>query len=80
MFIGAQAATQDLWSRFTPEELRPEWISGARRVGVTAGASSPEDLTEQLLLRLAERFPIRVETVEHVREDVTFKQPAMMAG
>lgn len=55
-------------------------LEGARVIGVTAGASSPEDLVEQLLMRLAERFPIRVETVEHVREDVTFKQPAMMAG
>ncbi len=53
---------------------------GARIIGVTSGASAPEDLVETLLRRLAERTLIAIETVEHVREDVVFKQPMMMAG
>lgn len=55
-------------------------IDGARVVGVTSGASAPEDLVETLLHRLAERAPIIVETVEHAREDIVFKLPMMMAG
>ena len=53
---------------------------GAKIIGVTSGASAPEDTVETLLMRLAERFSIRIETVDHVREDVVFKQPLMMAG
>ncbi len=53
---------------------------GAAIIGVTSGASAPEDLVETLLTRLAERGPIAIETVEHVREDVVFKQPMMMAS
>jgi len=53
---------------------------GASIIGVTSGASAPEDLVETLLRRLAERSLIAIETVEHVREDVVFKQPLMMAG
>ncbi len=53
---------------------------GATIIGVTSGASAPEDLVEILLMRLAERFPVAVETIDHVREDVVFKQPMMMAG
>jgi 4-hydroxy-3-methylbut-2-enyl diphosphate reductase len=55
-------------------------IEGASVIGVTSGASAPEDLVETLLRRLAERSLIAIETVEHVREDVVFKQPMMMAG
>jgi 4-hydroxy-3-methylbut-2-enyl diphosphate reductase len=63
-----------------PVEFDLSLLDGARVIGLTAGASTPEDLVEQMLMRLAQRFPVRVETVEHVREDVTFKQPVMMAG
>lgn len=49
-------------------------------IGVTSGASAPEDLVETLLRRLAERSLIVVETIEHVREDIVFKQPLMMAS
>src|SRR2546430_3168702 len=45
--MGAQAYMVD-----SAEELRPEWIAGRRRVGVTAGASAPEVLVNQLIERL----------------------------
>lgn len=55
-------------------------LDGARVIGVTSGASAPEDLVETLLARIAGWAPIAVETVERAREDVVFKQPAMMAS
>jgi 4-hydroxy-3-methylbut-2-en-1-yl diphosphate reductase len=36
-----------------PSELRPEWFTGKRAVGVTAGASAPEILVQQVLEQLA---------------------------
>jgi 4-hydroxy-3-methylbut-2-enyl diphosphate reductase len=53
---------------------------GAKLIGVTSGASAPEHLVEELLSRLVERFTIKLETIEHVREDVAFKQPLPLAS
>ncbi|MFN0022577.1 MAG: 4-hydroxy-3-methylbut-2-enyl diphosphate reductase [Parvularculaceae bacterium] len=53
---------------------------GAGVIGVTSGASAPEDLVEVLLARLAERFTLRIETIDTVAEDVVFKQPMMLAS
>lgn len=55
-------------------------IAAAAIIGVSAGASTPEDLVEALLDRIASTRPIKIESIEHVREDVVFKQPMMMAG
>jgi 4-hydroxy-3-methylbut-2-enyl diphosphate reductase len=53
---------------------------GVGVLGITAGASAPEDLVEDLLTRLAGAFRLRIETVDAVREDVVFKQPLMLAS
>ncbi len=52
----------------------------AASIGVSSGASTPEHLVERLLTLLADRRPIRIETVEHLREDMTFKQPMLKAS
>lgn len=56
-----------------PEEVRPEW--GARRViGISSGASTPEQLVEEVigaLLEASGEAPVTV--LETVKEDVTFK-------
>lgn len=49
-------------------------------IGISAGASAPEDLVEMLLARLADLFTLAIETVETAREDVSFKPPALNAG
>ena len=38
-------------------EIRPEWLAGHRRVGVTAGASTPDDAVEAIVARLRELAP-----------------------
>ena len=38
----------------TPDELRPEWFAGVRRVGVTAGASTPDYAVDDVVRRLEE--------------------------
>ncbi len=55
------------------------WLEGVRNVGVTAGASAPEDLVEALIAAIAARYDARVEEVAVTREDVTFKLPRVLA-
>jgi 4-hydroxy-3-methylbut-2-enyl diphosphate reductase len=49
-------------------------------VGLTAGASAPEELVEDVLAALAARFPLTVETVATSHEDVTFKLPRALCA
>jgi 4-hydroxy-3-methylbut-2-en-1-yl diphosphate reductase len=55
------------------------WFEGVRSVGVTAGASAPEDLVEELIGAISSRFDARVEEIAVTREDVTFKLPRVLA-
>jgi 4-hydroxy-3-methylbut-2-enyl diphosphate reductase len=56
-------------------ELDPAWLAGKRRIGVTAGASAPEVLVEQLIARLRELGVERVQTLSGVEEHMTFPLP-----
>jgi 4-hydroxy-3-methylbut-2-enyl diphosphate reductase len=55
------------------------WFDDAAAVGVTAGASAPEDLVEGLISAIAERFDASVEEVRVTQEDVMFKLPRVLA-
>jgi len=56
-------------------ELDWSVLNGARRIGVTAGASAPEVLVEEILDALAQRYALEVEIVRAVDEDVVFPLP-----
>ncbi|HEX2185891.1 MAG TPA: 4-hydroxy-3-methylbut-2-enyl diphosphate reductase [Chloroflexota bacterium] len=58
-------------------ELQPGWLAGVARVGVTAGASTPERLVAELVGRLQARGAEAVETVETRQEDVFFAPPPL---
>jgi len=55
--------------------LRPEWLAGVGTVGLTSGASVPEDLVNGMLARLAESGFDQVEEVEAVPERMQFALP-----
>ena len=55
-----------------PEEIRPDWLQGKRKVGITSGASTPEILVESVIQSLA---PEKVTILSGVAEDVSFTMP-----
>ncbi len=60
--------------------LDPAWLEGAQAVGVTAGASAPERLVEELVARLRTLGASAVEALPGIVEDVTFRLPQRLAA
>jgi len=59
----------------TPEDLKPEWFEGRRRVGLTAGASAPEILVQHVIERLRALGAVSVRSLAGVVETVHFPLP-----
>jgi len=60
-------------------ELKPEWVAGKARVGVTAGASAPEVLVQEVVFRLRELGATEVSELAGTTERVTFPLPKNLA-
>ena len=59
----------------TPDDLRPEWFEGRRRVGLTAGASAPDILVEQVIARLRALGAVAVRKLAGAVETTHFPLP-----
>ena len=55
------------------------WFDGVATLGLTAGASAPEDLVEAVIAACQARFNVTLQDVEVTREDVIFKLPRVVA-
>jgi 4-hydroxy-3-methylbut-2-enyl diphosphate reductase len=58
-----------------PEDLKAEWFEGKRRVGLTAGASAPDILVQQVIQRLRALGAVSVRNLPGVQETVNFPLP-----
>jgi 4-hydroxy-3-methylbut-2-enyl diphosphate reductase len=58
--------------------LQPDWLRGAATVGITAGASAPEALVQEVVAAIARLGPVEVSTMGGIVEDVQFKLPAAL--
>jgi len=56
-------------------DIKPEWLEGLDRVGVTAGASTPEHLVTEVVEELRRKRGSKVQEVHVVEEDVRFGLP-----
>lgn len=56
-------------------KLNPEWLKGKKAVGITAGASAPEDLVQDLIEAIRKIEPVEVELLDGVQENVKFRLP-----
>ncbi|MFN0243932.1 MAG: 4-hydroxy-3-methylbut-2-enyl diphosphate reductase [Planctomycetota bacterium] len=61
-------------------EIKPEWLVSTSRIGVTAGASAPESLVQQVIERLRELGAGDVREMQGEIETVVFKLPEELAG
>ena len=59
--------------------LRPDWFAGIGSVGLTAGASAPETLVQEVIEGLRRFGAIEVTTLEGVAENVRFRFPPELA-
>ena len=57
-------------------ELKPEWVQGKKVIGLTAGASAPEELVRHVIEALERIEPVTVETMDGKKEHIEFRLPA----
>ncbi len=55
-----------------------DWLGGVANVGISAGASAPEVLVEEVISAFRARYNITLETIMTVEENVQFKLPAIL--
>jgi 4-hydroxy-3-methylbut-2-enyl diphosphate reductase len=56
-------------------ELKAEWVQGAKVIGLTAGASAPEAMVQDVIESLREIGPVQVTNLPGVEENVEFRLP-----
>ena len=61
------------------ENIDWSWFDNVTTLGLTAGASAPEDLVQGVIDACRTRFDVTLDTVETARESVTFKLPRILA-
>ena len=57
------------------EAIDPAWLQGRRRIGITAGASAPEVLVQEVVERLKDLGAISVRTMPGLEESIAFPLP-----
>jgi 4-hydroxy-3-methylbut-2-enyl diphosphate reductase len=61
-------------------EMEDGWLDGVSTLGVTAGASAPEILVQELIDTLSEEFAVTVEERNIIDENVTFSLPRALSA
>jgi 4-hydroxy-3-methylbut-2-enyl diphosphate reductase len=76
--VGEKAGCK--YSQLIGSDKEIDWdsLEGMKALGITAGASAPEVLVNNVLAAFEARFNVRIETVEAAKENVTFKVPKIL--
>jgi 4-hydroxy-3-methylbut-2-enyl diphosphate reductase len=61
------------------DALDPRWLEGKSSVGITAGASAPDDLVQAVIDRLRAWGPVELATLPGIIENVRFRMPQALA-
>ena len=71
----AERKGAEAWLIDDPDMIQPEWLQGARRVGLTAGASAPEVLVQSVVNRLKSMGVVSVKALPGAEENIAFPLP-----
>ncbi|WP_281198729.1 4-hydroxy-3-methylbut-2-enyl diphosphate reductase [Novosphingobium rosa] len=63
------------WLVSDADAFDPAWLNGIMRLGVTAGASAPDVLVQELIARLGQTRDLSVSELDGIRENVSFSLP-----
>uniref|UniRef100_B0T021 4-hydroxy-3-methylbut-2-enyl diphosphate reductase n=1 Tax=Caulobacter sp. (strain K31) TaxID=366602 RepID=B0T021_CAUSK len=80
MEVGKRAGARDARLIDDARGIDWSWFQGVERVGVTAGASAPEDLVQGVLDAIATRYDVTIEELIEARETVIFKLPRLLTA
>ncbi|MEO1089891.1 MAG: 4-hydroxy-3-methylbut-2-enyl diphosphate reductase [Pseudomonadota bacterium] len=72
-----RAGCPKAWLIENADRIDWSWLDGVRTLGLTAGASAPEVLVQEVVAACAERFEVEAQEVEVAKENVTFRVPRM---
>ena len=61
-----------------PAKIDPEWLRGKETVGITAGASTPEELVRELIKTLRKYAELEISTMDGIEENVHFGLPSSL--
>ena len=76
--VALRAGSQDARLIASAENIDWTWFEGVETLGLTAGASAPEDLVQGVIAACRARFDIQVEEVTTATESVVFKLPRVL--
>ncbi len=62
------------------KDLNPQWFDGIKSVGITAGASAPEHLVQNVVKAISTLRPTTTETLSGITENTRFKLPPEVTG
>ncbi len=77
--VALRAGSQDARLVASAEDIDWAWFEGVTTLGLTAGASAPEDLVQGLIAACRARFEISVEEITTAKESVVFKLPRVLS-
>ena len=61
-----------------PLHINPKWLRGIETIGITAGASTPEELVQDLIETLREHGDLEISTMDGIEENVRFGLPPIL--
>ena len=76
--VGEKAGCK--YSQLIENEYAIDWdaLQGMKSIGLTAGASAPDNLIEDVINALSNKFNVSIKSVDNISENVTFKVPKIL--
>ena len=78
--VAKSAGCGNAWLVQRAADIDWSWFAGVRRLGITAGASAPEVLVQEVIAACRERFAVTIEELAVIEESVHFRLPRALTA